>query len=455
MVLSTFVGLFFDHQALDCCVAVPSFKRQLRIISSQRYVLSEKPGTSTDENLRSLLQEVSRGLRQPPDMLCAVLPPWETATIRLVLPRAAREYLKRSIGYEIEKHLPWTIDEVLFAIDSVCELPDERLSVLCTALPKSRCHFYYEILTDAGLAPSFFLSLPYVLARSTSSTIPARGAASFVCIKALNGGTVFNCVKDGMPTYFYFLDSGNGWENVRGTVNEEFSLFLDQAAVEDNLRILVPLELEGWAKENALGTFGEVTPCSDSAFDLAAGGIEAAAMEIPPEEANLLSPERKHPRNKKPLLLAASLGVTALVLLLAYLYSGIYGKTLELERLELSISQKKRLAQQITLLKEENLKMSEQIRDLQSLLPPVSFLETLQALTGSIAPPSWISELSWGDKEITLSGFSPSAADLLLGLEKGSVLREVSFISPTQKAGELEQFRIKGKLIENRPQISE
>jgi hypothetical protein len=76
-------------------------------------------------------------------------------------------------------------------------------------------------------------------------------------------------------------------------------------------------------------------------------------------------------------------------------------------------------------------------------------------LTGTIPPLGWVNEFTWNDQEVTLYGFAPSASDLLLLLEKSSLLREVSFVSPTQRVGDLEQFRIKGKLVENRPQEAE
>lgn len=455
MFLATFVGLFFDHQAFDCCVTGLTFKRELQVISNQRYMLAETPSATSDQNLHYLLQKVSHELHQPPDMVCAVLPPWETATIRILLPQAARSYLERTVGYEIEKHIPWPRDGVFFAIDSVREFPDERLSVLCTALPKSRHLFYHEMLTDVGLAPSFFLSTPYVLARSMASAIPPASAGFFVCIKALNRGIELICVEEGMPSHAYYLESGDGHDGGRGSVHEELSLYLDKTGIETSPRIVLPVGLEEWAKENALATFGEVTAYSDSAFDLALGGVQAAVLGTPPDGPNLLPRELRCSRGKKRTWLAATLGITAAVLFFVYLYAGVYGKTRQLEQLELLISEKKRQTQEVTRLKEQNRKVSEQIRDLRALVQPVSFVDTLRALTESIAPPGWLNELSWTDQDVTLSGFSPSAADLLLALEKGSLLKEVNFVSPTQKVGDLEQFRIKGKLIEIRPQTFE
>jgi Tfp pilus assembly protein PilN len=285
--------------------------------------------------------------------------------------------------------------------------------------------------------------------------IPSPEAAFLVCIKALNRGIEFVCIEKELPTYAYHLESGNDHQGARDTVHQEFSLFLGQAGLEASPQILVPLELEEWAKENELAEFGEVALYPDNACDLALGGLQAAVLGTPVEGSNLLPAELRRSRDKKPAWLATSLGIIGLLLFLAYIFSGLHGKSRQLDQLERMISEKKKLAQEVAGLKEENRKVGEQIRDLRSLLPPVSFLETLQSLTGTIPPLGWINEFTWNDQEVTLYGFAPSASDLLLLLEKSSLLREVSFVSPTQRVGDLEQFRIKGKLVENRPQEAE
>ncbi len=144
------IGLDIGSYALKAVEIDSTFRGfQLVNVKERRVVTSEGDDASSDrEAIRAWLAE-EQGV--PETILCSL--PGDAVMVRfLKLPFRDRKRISEVIGFELQDHIPFDIDEVVYDYQIVSQ-SEESSRILAVAVPRERLERYLSALKEAGVDP--------------------------------------------------------------------------------------------------------------------------------------------------------------------------------------------------------------------------------------------------------------------------------------------------------------
>jgi len=379
------------------------------------------------------------------------LPRAEAACNRVLMPAAARENLAQVLEYEIEHLVPLPRDQVYFDY-SVRPLGEERLEILVTCIPREVVRVHLEALEDAFVRPRGIVLtstaiadyLAFCRGESQASLGLVIGAAEVVELAL---------VTDGRLVASQLLPAA------RATAPAELSRsFARQLA--DGFVAAEDVELYRWELGNGAGP--ALPPIGEGNLaNLAAGRLDAPAEFFErPEPAllpalgaaldavregtvpvNLLPPEGRR-RSDEGLSLVTVILVAVLgVLLLVWGGSALVKDELLHRQVRDQLVAVGPQVRQVKALQDEIADMHHQL-DILSGGADRRATVLLKELSEIIPVDAYLTSLNLRGGRLTLDGFARSASDLIAALEKSKHFKNVSFTSPTTKAGDKDRFSL-------------
>lgn len=409
---------------------------------------------------------------------------------RFETPPVKARNLPALVGFEIERHLPGRREEFLCGWRVDGKTASGGYRVLLGAARKAPIERTAALLRRGGFPPVSIQPETFALAELFKSASGVKGDALLVDLGRTAAGLDF--IRGGSPVFSWDIpiddplwsdtaashaSAGEANPTAAAVQRQEAAQRLGTALAE---RIASPLFRESFASpalpEVHVGGYGanrsqlleqlqrlqkaplrvfspwplvhwgnppaDLTPFTPAlALGFACGGAGYRGLE--------LDPARQEELHRSPSLrLSAVLAALLLAVLLAHL--GVYG-----------LRQQRRLAladREIRSLKAKMTQVDEVNRLVQDQRVRLGYLEErvggrarlpviIREITGLLPDSAYLSELTFKERTVEITGFAPSASQLLPVIESSSLFSGVEFSAPivAQGAG-LERFRIRMRL---------
>lgn len=433
--------------------------------------VNELPAEQKDapEVLKEKLTSLMARLPKRP-VFIAVGVPRRFVTMRSVnMPAVGDEELKGILDYEVERHIPFPLEEVHYDFQ-VLERNAEHATVLLAAARKEEIGRYLALLQEAGIKPSV-LGVSTFASFNTLFYNQERGAEPLRAIIDLRDGEAeLGLAKEGIlrsaryvtlgpaapldilvPEIFAMLthlEANGGQQAGRISVSGAGIGKGDLLTHLSERTGLTAEFLQPFRRIKTQGVDPQMAHSLSTAVGLALDGLVPLPLDIDllPKE---LAPPRRDPG------LTTTLRLTALIVLLglAYLVNGAIRERQALADLAAKLHQVQTEAAKVEQLKGELGTLAGQIATLQAIdREDTRKLDVLRELF-QILPKGVILTLFAVEKrEVRIGGTIPgSASDLISILEQSPLFENAQFTSPVAQRGtEGQEFQIKA-LLETRP----
>jgi len=431
----------------------PSWKG-VRLAAHAIYPLEkDQPEEEKTDHMGRLVNEFLKNHRIAPTGIFLGIPR-DVAILRYVeLPLAVKENLRDTLGYEMDKYVPFSADEICFDFQIISEEKETgKLRLLCIVVKKDLIEHYL------GLADRFDAKISGIEISSTAmanffASQEGGDAGNRRAFIYMSGDHLeINLLADRLLTYSRSVTRGGWGDNLPERLFQELQK-LKEGSGEDH----------GWSETVLCGSkadlemldhFGNAEDLDLHPVDLSKTGVPSFAM-IPayglalkgiqkvPMEINLLPTELR----RKPSKIAyyTMVVLAGLLLLSAFSWGGgnILRHKLRLDHLDTEIKRLSSEIKKVDQLRTEGNKIEERIDYLNTLARggfPV--LEILKELSERIPKDAWVRHFSFSEKGIEIEGHAGSASELIPLLEASPLFRDVNFLSAITKRDGMERFKI-------------
>jgi len=453
MIFQTSLGIDIGEQEL-CLAFLKASSREIELAAAAVYPIQEN--IHSEEKSTAISELVNKFLREnrlSPASVFLGIPRRNVILRYLELPITVKENLRETLGYELEKYVPFSSEEAYFDFQIVSEDKSaDRLQLLLVVTKKEALSPILAFAEHSGLG----ISGVGITATALADYFYCRGKKDIGAVRAFiykRGQHIeLGLVKKGMLRYSRGLSG-----------NEEFTEAIPAALSKMRLDFLHDKEplhtvLCGIEKDDPLlerfngmeevvfhhvdlseaqipsPDFISVTP----AFGLALKGVRKTFMNI-----NLMPlSKRKKPSKFKYYTM---FGLVFLVLLTAFAWGGgvFFQRQWALDRLDGEIKKLEVELKKFERLETEKESIESRIDYLNTLRkggPPV--LDMLRELSERIPEDAWVNRFAFTKKGIELSGEAVSASELIPLLEASPMFSDVAFLSAIRKRGSKDVFRI-------------
>ena len=355
--------------------------------------------------------------------------------------------LRRMVGFELERHLPFPPADALFDFEALPGEAGRPLRVLLVAVDRRSQERVRQLVRDAGLTPRLVGVAIHSLARLVTGD-PARGrivvwleAADAELAVVVHGRVVasrqFPVPADAEPR--------------RQRLETELGRTLAALAETDRREVtevviggLPPpaLAVEALPVRSGIDPPSDFTALDDTSLPALAVALERAGPK--PPVANLLPDELRPRPFPWPLAATAALALFAVGIGVAFPAVTFVKERRALAALDARIA---RLAPEVERAERFAAEVEHARRELATLrsfeeqgLHP---LPVLRELTETLPADAWLTNLSVDRNGLELGGFANAASQLIPLLEASPALERVEFTSPVTKGRDREQFRLR------------
>ncbi len=440
--MSEVIGLALREDRVDCVVV----RRRLGSVQVLR-AFSLGVGEQLDAALGVQLRELGVRTRA-----VHVGIPRQRAVVKAIdLPAVAGADLRRMVGFELERHLPFPPTEALFDFHAVAAPPGQPVRVLLVAVERRVFERVNQLVREAGLVPRLVDVTIHGLAALASRS---DADAGHVVVHVEGADAELAVARRGRPilSRAFPLPQEPGdrsrvlAEELRrslGTLLPEDReavsdvIVTGQGALPDTDWSQLPVSRRLPLPSGVAGITG------DSTF-VSALGMALRHPSRGPLRTNLM-PDELRPR-PFPWPVAVTAGLAAATLLLGLTIPavslirderGLQALTQALDRLAPEVREVEQLAGVVERARRE-------VGTLRSFgAQHVRALPLLRELTELLPQDVWLTNFSVDRKAIELAGFANAASQLIPALEGSPTLERVEFTSPVTKGRDREQFRLK------------
>ncbi len=382
------------------------------------------------------------------------LPRAQAACNRILLPAAARENLAQVLEYEIEHLVPLPRDQVFFDY-SVRPLGEERLEVLLTCIPREVVRVNLEALEDAFVRPRGIVLTSTAIADYLAF---CRGETQAPLGLLIGGEEVVELalVTNGRLVASQLLPAA------RAAAPAELSRSLARQ-LADGFVSAEDVQLYRWELGNGSNGAGSALPAigEGNLASLAAGRLDAppeffeeperallpavgAALDAVREGSvpvNLLPVEGRRRSDEGLSLVTVVLVAVLGVLLLVWGGSALVKDELLRRQVRDQLAAVNPQVRQVKALQDEIAEMQRQL-DILSGGQDRHATVLLKELSDIVPSDAYLTSMNLRGGRLTLDGFARSASDLIAALEKSKHFKNVSFTSPTTRAGDKDRFSL-------------
>lgn len=451
MIFQTSLGIEIRANEL-CLVCLKASSRDIHVAAHAVYSLEggihgEEKTTVVSQLIKGFIKE---NRISPASVFLGI--PRDAAILRyLEFPLAVKENLRETLGYEMEKYVPFSPEEVYFDFQIISEDKSvDRLQLLLVVAKKQALSFVLAVSEQLGSG----ISGVGITTTALADYFSWRSKKDKVIVKSFvytrEDHIELGLVKDGKLLYSRHLPKDEGLieaipkalSKMRlDFISDDEPLHMVLCGIKKDDSWLAPLnEADGIILHPVNLTAVQIASTSLMvAYGLALKGVRKTSMDI-----NMLPQAlRKKPSKLK---FYALFGLVLLALLSALAWGGgvFLHRQWALDRLDDEI---KNLASQLNKfeqIKTEKNRMEARIDYLNTLRqggPPI--LEIIKELSERIPKSAWVSRFTFSEKGLEIEGEAASASQLILLLEASPMFGDVAFLSAITKARSgNERFRI-------------
>jgi Tfp pilus assembly protein PilN len=363
------------------------------------------------------------------------------------LPSVPGADLRRMVGFELERHLPFSPSDAVFDLEVLDAGAGRPIRVLLVAVQRRSHDRVRQLLRDAGLAPRLVGVGIHSLARLAQGD---AGRGRIVLWLEETDAELAVVVQGRVVASRAFPLPADGEARERAL---EAELARTLAALPEADRVEVAEVVVGglpppvFAANGLPVRIGVIAPAGIPAPEDASLLALAAALERPgrrPLVANLLPDEIRPRPFPWPLAATAALALVTIGIGLAIPVVTFVKERRTRAKIEARIA---RLAPEVRRAEQLVAEVERARRELTTLrsfedqgLRP---LPMLRELTETLPADAWVMTLSVDRSGLELGGFANAASQLIPLLEASPGLERVEFTSPVTKGRDREQFRLR------------
>lgn len=438
---SSSLGIYFERDRIDLiCV-----RRSFQGITVKDYISLPLPQNGEGEDLYKKLRDFIKETQCEESEVYVGLPRKDTILLHLELPSPTEENLRDVLGYELDRHTPYSKEEAYFDFQIIGRDKEKRnIRVLLFVVPKKRLNNCLEILKKVNLSPKSVEISSTALIKSFSChrDVVEKGKYAFLhigkeadeLIMVDNGSFCYSRTFSARPHEEVDCLSAEleralmskGWnqEEVKeivlgGEVGGDRGELLQ--GLEERVQCKIAI-LEGLPK----GLKGEALPSHFLVpYGLSLRGIGKGLSPI-----NLLPSVQKLRKERKwywtalPLILMLLLGGGVIVTPLIQGKKVLDNITEEINRLEPESRDLQGLEKEV----QELEKKLDQLTSIRS--EGIHVLQLLKELTDVIPANTWFTDLRYKENKVEIAGYSSSASSLIPILESSPLFAKVEFSAP-------------------------
>jgi Tfp pilus assembly protein PilN len=436
--VSDTVGIVLREERLDV-VAVRRGLRGRRVVAAFTLPADEAAGAALRRGLREAGVR-ARGAH-------VGLPRRAVIAKAVELPPVPGADLRRMVGFELERHLPFPRGEAVFDFELLGAAPGRPTRVLLVAVERRVEARVHALLREAGLVPRHVGIAVHALARRLA---PVSGAGRIVLwteagdaeLAVVTRGRVVASRGFALPA-----EAEARARALRDEINRTLATLdeADRATLADVVAVGPSLPPGSWSE---LPVRADPEP---GGRILAAGDASRAALAVALERLGRRRPVASLlPDALRPRPFPWPVAATAALALLALLFAGaspaitfwrerglLASLDAEVARLAPAVQRAERLAADVERARRELLVL----RGFEA--QSVQVLPLLRELTETLPADVWLTSLTADRTGVELAGFANAASQLIPLLEASPRLERVEFTSPVTKGRDREQFRLK------------
>ena len=385
--------------------------------------------------------------------------PRDLVVLRYIeLPLLVKENLRETLGYEMDKYIPFPADDIYFDYQIVSEdRTDGKLKVLLMAVKKEAIRPFFDLrsLIGTGISGIEVSSTAIANFFYLNDNISAGDPLALIYLKRNN--LELDLTKDGLLNYSRSVRMDKGDEELHTLICRELRPLCQSLGTQDGamktiiLGLDTDLELISRLREETdldveLLDLSQTDIPSDTimpAYGLALKGIYKAPMDI-----NLLPVELRKKANKIGYYMMFVLAGLLVLSVLGWGGGNALRQRLYLNQLNVEINRKGAEVKNIGRIEKKCTELEDRIDYVNSLYSNrEAILNILRELSRRIPEGAWVRRLKFSEEEVQIEGHAVSASELISLLEASSFFKDVVFLSTITKDKDgRERFRIGLKL---------
>jgi len=451
MIFQTSLGIDIGEDEL-CLAFLKASSRDIQLAAEAVYPIPEGiHGEEKSKAISELIKGFLRENRISPASVFLGIPRGKAILRYLELPIAVKENLRETLGYELEKYVPFSSEDVYFDFQIISEdKTTERLQLFLAVVKKQTLSKVLAVSEDLGVGISGVGLTATALAAYFSWRYRKDSGIAKSFIFSNGHNIELGLVKNGMLIYSrYFAKTEELIEAIPKALSK---MRLDFVKGDEPLdTVLCGIESSNPLMERLLQADGITLHPMDfsearipSANFIPAYGLALKGVRTTPMDINLLPPsQRKKPSKLK---VYALIGLVFLVLLGALFWGGgiFFQRQWTLDRLDEQIKKLGSEVKKFEQIKTEKQRMEERVDYLNTLRKGgLPVLDVLKELSERIPKSVWIKSFDFSENEIQLEGYALSASELIQILDASPMFGDVKFLSSINKDRTgMERFRI-------------
>jgi general secretion pathway protein L len=381
--------------------------------------------------------------------------PRRRAIVKMIeIPAVAGANLRRMVGFELDRHLPFPAADALFDFHVLDQTPGRPVRVLLVAVERRYVDRLNQLLRDAGLVIRLVDVGIHSLALLAGPGPRGHASDARIVLAVEETNAEVAIVRGGRPIASRaFPLPANGKERGQ-TLADELRRSLAPLAPEDREALSdvvltggAPPPDEGWTDLGVHADLALPAALRTVADDPALVPAVAMALRRPLGGAlrTSLLPDELRPRPFPwPIGVAAGLAGLTLILALAIPAVRMIRDERRLAAVERSLAALSSPVKEVERLASVTDRSRREVETLRSFeAQHVRALPVLRELTELLPQDVWLTNVTIDRKGIELAGFANSASQLIPLLEASPTFDRVEFTSPVTKGRDKEQFRLK------------
>jgi general secretion pathway protein L len=453
------------------CLSMVHLQKSVRSMGLKHYdtIPLPSPDESKEKRVRIVIEGVNDFMKKVnvtiPKIFLSI--PRKDVLLRYVtLPLTAKENLGQVLEYELERYVPFSLEEVYFDFQILKER-EKTLQILLIVVKREVIHSYLDLLSLTNLHPTSLEVGPCALFNAFMDSKEALDEGPHALIELrrnhwelalVMGGTLAYSRaypwRDGMISHF--LQVKDELQGVFSHISEQESSITEDALYPslkwvilngmDADRGIMEEFLEQEEIPSSIGlrpnSLRDVPP---DFYSLAAAyGAALRGLKKVPIHINLIPRDlRKH--LKRPSLIPTAI-LTSLILFLGLAWgsSVLIRERYQLRKLNAQVRELEPDISAVERMRTEISQLQRKVGVLENVKKEYpSQLDILRELTTIIPGNTWLNRFTYRKGKIQLEGYAPSASDLIALLEKSPLFRNVRFPAPITKTREgLERFKV-------------
>ncbi len=418
------LGVSIDNGTLGAAVVDAGF-RSAKTVKSEEVPLPAVSGERADAIIAALKQWKNE---YAPAGIVIGLPLKNFSHHLIDMPYMKKPDMARALQFELEKYLPIAVDEYIFDFITM-PLEQGKVSTLVFSVKKEIVNEFVGYAKEAELdilsiRPNIFISLNSIMDVTGEKTI------SGLFVNMTDGACEIVGLKNSMPCYVKGFPKGPA-------ITEEI----------ERLSTLYPgrVYFMGNADPSVTGKFNSRKFEMPAANGLAISGVRKTRYPFNFLPSGLL--------RQKPDIYPFVIGGFAAAALLLFLLTGVFGYYKDSRALHSIEVQRAALKTKEAGTLQERMKREALLDDSRILLNFLgrsnTAIKALRELSDALPKDAWLVSFSADEKgKIEIEGFTKKTTDLVMGIEKSTAFRNISFASPiVAKDGE-ERFSLKLEVSE-------